>query len=49
MTEYVWRVMRDNRFAGYVVAMSQWDAERKAVEFYGRNVWVERLFKSMVS
>ena len=49
MTEYIWRVMRDNRFAGYVVAMSQWDAERKAVEFYGKNIWVERLFKSMVS
>jgi hypothetical protein len=42
MNKYFWRVVKDNRFLGYVVAMSQWDAEKKAVEFYGKNIWVER-------
>ena len=43
MIEYVWRVIRNNRFAGYVVSMSSWDALRKAEEFYGKGVWVERI------
>ncbi len=49
MNEYVWRVMKDNRFAGYVLAMSSWDAERKATEYYGKNIWVERLFRKVAS
>jgi hypothetical protein len=43
MSEYTWRVMRNNRFAGYVLAMSQWDALRKAEEYYGKHVWVEKI------
>jgi hypothetical protein len=42
MSEYTWRVMKNSRFAGYVLAASQWDAQRKAEEYYGKNVWVER-------
>ena len=49
MTEYTWRVMKDNRFAGYVVAASQLDALRKAEEYYGKNVWVERILNKAVS
>ena len=49
MIEYLWRVMRNNRFAGYVKAMSALDAERKAVEFYGKNVWVERVVTRQLS
>jgi predicted phosphatase len=49
MNEYVWRVMKNNRFAGYVLAMSSWDAERKATEYYGKNVWVERILHKSAS
>lgn len=41
--EYTWRVMRNNHFAGYVLASSEWEAQRKAVEYYGNYVWVERI------
>ena len=49
MIEYTWRVMRNNRFVGYVLSMSQWDALRKAEEYYGKNVWVERILHQRVS
>ena len=49
MIEYSWRVVQDNRFAGYVVAMSQWDALRKAEEYYGKNIWVERILTAAAS
>lgn len=49
MTEYTWRVMKDNRFAGYVLAMSVYEAQRKAVEYYGKNVWVERILQKSAS
>jgi hypothetical protein len=49
MIEYTWRVMKGNRFAGYVVSMSQWGALRKAEEFYGKHVWVERILPKRVS
>ena len=49
MSEYLWRVMKGNRFAGYVLAMSTLDALRKAREYYGENVWVERILKKVVS
>jgi len=40
---YSWRVFKNNRFAGYVVAFSESDAMRKATEKYGTYVWIERL------
>lgn len=40
---YSWRVFANNRFAGYVTAMSQFDAMRKAQEKFGKNVWIERI------
>lgn len=40
---YSWRVVKNNRFVGYVVAMSETAALRKAVEKFGQLVWVERL------
>lgn len=40
---YSWRVFSNNRFAGYVVAMSQWDAIKKAQEKFGKNIWIERI------
>lgn len=49
MNEYVWRVMKNNRFAGYVLAMSSWDALRKAEESYGKNIWVERILQKSAS
>jgi hypothetical protein len=39
---YVWRVWKNNRFAGYVTSPSQFEAYVKATEKYGQNVWVER-------
>lgn len=42
-TGYSWRVVKNNRFVGYVVAMSEADAMRKAFEKFGRMVWVERV------
>jgi hypothetical protein len=39
---YVWRVWKDNRFAGYVTSPSQFEAYVKATEKYGQNVWVEK-------
>jgi len=45
-TDYCWRVIKNNRFVGYVVSFSQFDAIRKATEKYGRDVWVERLLVS---
>lgn len=49
MSEYTWRVMKNNRFAGYVLAVSEWEALRKANDYYGSYVWVERLVYSPVS
>lgn len=40
---YSWRVMQNNRFVGYVVAMSETDALRKAIAKFGKLVWVERM------
>jgi len=40
---YSWRVVQNNRFVGYVVALSETDALRKAAEKFGSNLWVERL------
>lgn len=40
---YTWRVFSNNRFAGYVIALSQIDAMRKAQEKFGSNVWIERM------
>lgn len=40
---YSWRVVQNNRFVGYVVAMSEADALRKANEKFGKLVWVERV------
>ena len=39
---YIWRVWKDNRFAGYVSSASQFEAYLRATEQYGQNVWVER-------
>lgn len=40
---YAWRVFANNRFAGYVTAMSEFDAIRKAQEKFGYNIWIERV------
>lgn len=39
---YVWRVWKNNRFAGYVTSPTQFEAYSKAREEYGQNVWVEK-------
>lgn len=46
LTAYSWRVFKNNRFVGYVVSFSQYDAYRKAKDKYGENVWLERLAPS---
>jgi hypothetical protein len=40
---YSWRVFSNNRFAGYVNAMSEIDAMRKAQEKFGKYIWIERV------
>jgi hypothetical protein len=40
---YSWRVFQHNRFVGYVVAMSETDAVRKANDKYGYYIWIERV------
>lgn len=41
---YIWRVWKNNRFAGYVSSPSQFDAYLRANEQFGQNVWVERMY-----
>jgi len=41
--------MKHNRFAGYVLAVSEWEALRKANDSYGNYVWIERLVYRPVS
>ena len=40
---YSWRVFAGNRFAGYIVAFSEYDAYRKAQDKFGKNIWIERI------
>jgi hypothetical protein len=40
---YSWRVFQHNRFVGYVVALSETDAVRKANDKYGYYIWIERV------
>jgi len=40
---YSWRVFSNNRFAGYVTALSEFDAMRKAQDKFGKNIWIERV------
>ena len=40
---YTWRVFSNNRFAGYVTALSEFDAVRKAQDKFGKNIWIERV------
>lgn len=40
---YSWRVFSNNRFAGYVTALSEFDAMRKAKDKFGNNIWIERV------
>lgn len=40
---YTWRVFANNRFAGYVVALSETNAVKAAQEKYGKYIWVERI------
>lgn len=42
MREYTWQVWKFNRFAGYVLAFSEWEALAKAKQTYGDNLYVER-------
>jgi hypothetical protein len=45
MHEYTWRVWKNNRFAGYVVANSEWQAIRAAEEKFGKYyILVERIW-----
>lgn len=40
---HTWRVWQNNRIAGYVTAVSEYEAYSKAVTKYGSYVWVERM------
>ena len=40
---YTWRVIKNNRWVGYVVSPSERDALRQATTKFGSHVWVERL------
>lgn len=39
---YIWRVWKDNRFAGYVNSPTQFEAYLRATKEFGENVWVEK-------
>lgn len=39
---YIWRVWKDSRFAGYVSSPSQFEAYIRAIDQFGKNVWVEK-------
>ena len=39
---YTWRVVKNNRFAGYVVAPSEIGALIQAKVKFGDDIWVER-------
>lgn len=45
---YIWKVWKNNRFAGYVSSSSQFGAYLMATEEYGQNVWVEKAVKYRV-
>jgi len=40
---YTWRVFANNKFAGYIVALSEFDAMKKAQAKYGDYIWIERV------
>ena len=42
-TLYVWRVFKNNKFAGYVYSPSEIDAMRKASQKFGSYVFIERI------
>jgi hypothetical protein len=39
---YTWQVWQNNRFVGYVLACSEYEALVKAKDKYGDNLYVER-------
>ena len=39
---YSWQVWKNNRLVGYVLAVSEWEAYRKATDKYGSNLYVYR-------
>jgi len=44
LAAFSWRVFQHNRFVGYVVAFSQYDAYNKAAEKYGDGIRLEKVF-----
>lgn len=40
---YSWQVWKNNRLVGYVLAVSEWEAYRKATDKYGNNLYVYRM------
>ena len=42
-TQYVWRVFKNNKFAGYVYSPSEIDSMRKANQKFGSYVLIERI------
>lgn len=43
INEYVWRVWKYNKFAGYVTAYSEWHALKLAKEKFGDYILVEMI------
>jgi hypothetical protein len=43
MIEQLWRVWKHNKFVGYVVSPSEWEATKMAQKKFGSFVFVERL------
>lgn len=39
---FVWAVWRRCRFVGYVKAYSEWDAQKKAEDEFGREIFIVR-------
>lgn len=45
MNDYTWRVWKNNRFAGYVYATSEWQAIEEAEKKFGKHyILVERIW-----
>ncbi len=40
---YSWRVFQNNRFVGYIVALSETDAYSRAQDKYGSYIWIEKM------
>jgi len=44
LAAFSWRVFQHNRFVGYIVAFTQYDAYNKAKDKYGEGLRLEKVY-----